>query len=193
MSESSRPARITVFCGSAPGVRPEYTAVARELGHLLADQGVGLVYGGGQVGLMGTLADAVLEAGGDVTGIIPTHLADKELAHPRVADMRIVAGMHERKQLMAELADGFIALPGGPGTLEEITEQWTWSQLGYHSKPCVLVSTAGYYDHLLAHIRHMVDEGFIAPAQAGIMTVVPDPEAALEAIGHYVPPLAKWA
>ncbi len=184
---------VTVFCGSALGVRTEYEDAARALGRLLASQGIRLVYGGGDVGLMGVLADSALDAGGHVTGVIPRHLADKELTHPRVADMRIVGTMHERKQLMSDLADGFIALAGGPGTLEEISEQWTWSQLGYHAKPCVIINTAHLYDHFIDYVEHIVSEGFVRSEQAEILTFVDTPEQALAQIETYHAPAAKWA
>lgn len=189
---SSALTSIAVFCGSAPGARPEYAAAARDLGTVLAARGIRLVYGGGDVGLMGTVADAVLDAGGAVTGVIPTALVDKELANARVTDMRVVSGMHERKQLMADLADAFIALPGGPGTLEELTEQWTWAQLGYHAKPCIVVNTAGFYDAFLAHIGRMTGDGFLREAQAGIVHVVDSPAEAITAIEEYVAPPPKW-
>lgn len=184
---------IAVFCGSAPGARPEYVDCATELGALLAERGIRLIYGGGHVGLMGAIADSVLAHGGAVTGVIPTSLVEHELAHPGVADMRIVPGMHERKHLMADLADAFIALPGGPGTLEEISEQWTWAQLGYHRKPCVIVNVAGFYDSFLEYLATMVNEGFVTPAQAQIVSTCATPERALEAIAHYEAPAAKWA
>lgn len=193
MSVSAHTSTVTVFCGSAPGTRPEYVDVARSLGALLADRGIRLVYGGGDVGLMGAIADSVIAAGGEVTGVIPTSLVDKELAHTGVSDLRVVASMHERKQLMADLSDAFIALPGGPGTLEELTEQWTWAQLGYHAKPCVIVNTGGFYDNFIAHITHMVEQGFLREEQARIVTVVSTPEAALDAIDTYVAPGSKWA
>lgn len=152
---------ICIYCGSKTGAAPAYAEAAREAGRALAEQGVRLVYGGGRVGLMGVAADACLDAGGQVTGVIPDFLAVREVAHPRVQDMRVVTSMHERKQIMADESDGFIALPGGIGTMEELFEIWTWSQLGRHAKPVGLLNVAGYFDHLLAFLDRMTEEGFI--------------------------------
>lgn len=152
--------RICVFAGSSKGTRPEYAAAARTLGIELAGRGLELVYGGGNIGLMGIVADAVLDRGGRVTGVIPERLADLEVAHREVSDLRIVDTMHERKAVMAELSDGFIALPGGIGTLEELFEAVTWNVLHIHDKPCGLLNVGGYYDGLLQFLRHTVDERF---------------------------------
>ncbi len=143
--------------------------------------------------MMGLVADAALASGGAVTGVIPTALFDKELGHAGVSDLRVVETMHERKLVMSNEADAFIALPGGPGTLEEITEQWTWAQLGYHNKPCALVNVEGYFDTLVAQIRHMVDEGFVSEAHARMVIVETTPERALHAIENYHAPASKWA
>jgi len=153
--------RICVFCGSSPGARPAYAEAAAQVGRLLAGEGIGLVYGGGQVGLMGVLADAVLAEGGEIVGVIPQALVDREIGHPGVADMRVVGSMHERKALMADLADAFIALPGGIGTLEELIEVYTWSQLGMHRKPIGVLNVNGYYDALAALLDRAVREGFV--------------------------------
>lgn len=152
--------RICVFAGSSRGARPEYAAAARTLGVELAGRGLELVYGGGNIGLMGVVADAVLDRGGQVTGVIPERLADLEVAHREVSELRIVDTMHERKAVMAELSDGFIALPGGIGTLEETFEAVTWNVLHIHDKPCGLLNVGGYYDGLLQFLRHTVDERF---------------------------------
>ncbi len=148
--------RISIFCGSSNGTRPEYLQVARRTGSLLADRGIGLVYGGANVGLMGAVADAALAKGGYVIGVIPRALVEKEVAHKHLTDLRVVGSMHERKATMAELSDAFIALPGGFGTMEEFVEVLTWSQLGLHAKPCGLLNVSGYYDPLLAFFRHAV-------------------------------------
>ena len=158
-----KPARIGVFCGSNSGTNPAYTRAARQLGALLAEEKIGLVYGGGNVGLMGEIANAALAATGEVIGVIPHALALKELAHRGLTDLRIVNTMHERKAMMAELSDAFIAMPGGFGTLEEMMETITWGQLGIHQKPVGLLNVAGYYDPLLAMIDRAVEEGFILP------------------------------
>jgi len=153
-----------VYCGSKSGMRPVYAAVAKELGEALATVGIRLVYGGGNVGLMGILADAVLSRGGEVTGVIPEALVSRELAHTGVLDMRIVRSMHERKALMAELSQGFIALPGGLGTYEELFEVLTWRQLGFHDKPIVLLNANQFYDPLLEMLDRAVDDGFLSAA-----------------------------
>jgi uncharacterized protein (TIGR00730 family) len=153
--------RILVFCGSSPGRRPEYGEAATELGRLLAERGIGLVYGGASVGLMGAVADGALGAGGEVIGVIPRRLVESEIAHAGVSDLRVVETMHERKALMAELSNAVIALPGGTGTLDELFEMFTWGQLGLHHKPIGLLDVAGYWERLLAFLDHMVDERFI--------------------------------
>jgi uncharacterized protein (TIGR00730 family) len=153
--------RICVYCGSSAGVNPVHREAAVHLGTLLASRGIGLVYGGGNVGLMGVIADAVLHAGGEVIGVIPTALMEKELGHGGVTKLHIVSSMHERKQLMADLSDGFISLPGGIGTLEELFETFTWLQLGFHDKPVGLLNVDGFYDHLLAFLRHAAAERFL--------------------------------
>ncbi len=171
--------KICVFCGSRPGLLPEYVEAAAELGRILAAMEMGLVYGGGGIGLMRIIAESVLDAGGHVTGIIPRALAEKEIALTRLDDLRIVSSMHERKALMAELSDGFIALPGGIGTIEEFVEVLTWAQLGIHHKPCGLLNISGYYDQLLAFFDHMADHGFISRESLEMVMVDDDPERLL--------------
>jgi uncharacterized protein (TIGR00730 family) len=164
--------RWCVFCGSQPGFDPAHVAAATALGHALAQRGVELVYGGGRVGLMGALADAAVAAGGRVIGIIPRSLAEREVAHQGVSDLRIVESMHERKAMMAALSDGFIALPGGFGTFEEFCEAVTWVQLGIQQKPCVLANLDGYYDPLVALFDRGVTSGFISESNRRIVRVV---------------------
>jgi uncharacterized protein (TIGR00730 family) len=184
---------LCVFCGSNPGASPAYTEAAARLGRTLAGRGLTLVYGGGRVGLMGVVADAALAAGGNVTGVIPEALATRELAHAALSDLQVVGSMHERKARMSELSDGFIALPGGIGTLEEWFEVWTWSQLGFQPKPCGLLNVAGYYDHLLAFLDHMAAERFLTDIHRGMAVVDDDPERLLDRLADWQPPRArKW-
>jgi uncharacterized protein (TIGR00730 family) len=180
--------RICVFAGSKHGVRAAYADAARTLGVLLARRRIGIVYGGGQVGLMGVLADAALQAGGEVIGIIPGALATEELAHPALSELRVVASMHERKALMTELGDGFLALPGGFGTFEELFETITWAQLGLHAKPFGLVNTEGYFDPLLRMVGHAVAEGFIHARHRDIILCDREPAKLLDALLAYRPP-----
>lgn len=168
-------ASLCVYCGSSSGARPEYQAAARALGIILAERQIRLVYGGGRVGLMGALADAAIDAGGEVIGVIPRALMDKELGHQGVATLHVVRDMHERKHMMATLAEGFIAMPGGWGTLEELTEMLTWLQLGFHDKPIGLFNVAGYYDRLLAFEAQMVEEKFVRAGHRDLMCVASDP------------------
>jgi hypothetical protein len=163
-----------VYCGSNAGARPEYRDAAAALGRLLAERGISLVYGGGNIGLMGVLARAALEAGGEVIGVIPRAFVEKEAAHLGVSDLRIVASMHERKALMADLSDAFVALPGGLGTLEELFETWTWAQLELHAKPCGLLNVAGFYDPLVAFLDHAVRERFLKPPHRSLLIVESD-------------------
>jgi uncharacterized protein (TIGR00730 family) len=174
--------RVCVFCGSSPGVKPAYRAEAVCLGRLLGQLGLGLVYGGAQVGLMGAMADAALDHGCEVIGVIPRSLAGMEIAHQRLTRLILVETMHERKALMAKEADAFVALPGGFGTLDEFFEILTWAQLGIHAKPCVLVNTAGYYDHLLSFLEVAVDQGFLKPENYALIQVVASPVAAIKVI-----------
>ena len=182
-STSSRLKRVCVFSGSSPGNDPRFVEAARELGAALAQRGVELVYGGANVGLMGAMANAVLEGGGHVIGVIPRHLVDFEVAHTGIPDLRIVESMHERKALMAELSDAFLALPGGFGTLEETFEVLTWRQLGLHQKPVVILNTGGYFDALVAFLEHMVKSRLLSPenrALLGVETSIDALFAALE-------------
>ena len=179
--------RICVFCGSSTGIRSEYVTAARALAAALVERKLGLVYGGGSVGLMGVLADAVLVAGGEVIGVIPGPLATPELAHTGLTELRVVASMHERKALMASLADGFIALPGGLGTLEETLEVLTWAQLGIHAKPLGVLNVSGYFDGLLRFLAHAVAEGFVRPAHAALLLTAPTPAALLDLFATWRP------
>jgi uncharacterized protein (TIGR00730 family) len=174
--------QVCVFCGSSAGLDPEFTRQARELGKGLARRGLGMVYGGGRRGLMGQAADAALEAGGRVTGVIPRALVDLELAHTGLSSLEVVSSMHERKARMAALSDAFIALPGGYGTLEEFFEVITWAQLGLHAKPLALLNTAGYYDGLLGFMEKAVDQGFIGPDNTVFFLVRGEPESLLDAL-----------
>ena len=184
---------VCVFCGSRPGNDPAYAAGARRLGRTLAEEGITLVYGGGRVGLMGVVADTILDADGEVTGVIPKALVEREIAHSGLTDLRVVGSMHERKALMSELSEGFIALPGGTGTLEEFFEVLTWAQLGEHEKPCGLLNLAGYYDPLVALFDHMVAKGFLSEGYRATVLVETEPEPLLDAFAHYSPPDAvKW-
>lgn len=185
--------RICVFCGSSGGARPEYADAARRLGTAMARRGIALVYGGGRVGLMGTIADAVMQEGGEVVGIIPHGLVVREAAHDSVTDLRVVNSMHERKALMQTLADAFISMPGGMGTIEETCEMMTWAQLGIHRKPCAVLNIEGYYDPMLAFFDHGVREGFIRPEHRMLLVEGRDPENLLDLLTAYEPPvLQKW-
>jgi uncharacterized protein (TIGR00730 family) len=185
--------RLCVFSGSSPGAHPDYADAARALGGELAAQGIGLVYGGASVGLMGVVADAALDAGADVVGVIPQALVDREIAHPGVSDLRVVGSMHERKALMADLADGFVALPGGMGTLEELFEVYTWTQLGLHAKPLGLLDVRGYYAQLAAFLDHAVQERFLTPEHREMLVVEERADAMIDAFRRWRPPLrAKW-
>lgn len=185
--------RICVYCGSSFGADPAYQQAARMLGELLAQRGLTLVYGGGKVGLMGEIARTVTAAGGEVIGVIPRHLADKEVAFNGISDLRLVENMHERKALMAELADAFIALPGGLGTLEEVAEILTWSQLALHEKPCGLLNVGGYFDALLAFLDRMVEAHFLHAEHRAMLLMDTDPQALLAAFETYQPPRADKA
>ncbi len=185
--------RLAIFCGSNPGVRPDYVEATRSLGRLLAQRGIGIVYGGSSVGLMAALADAMMDELGDVIGVIPRMLVEREVANKALTDLRIVESMHERKALMAKLADGFVALPGGIGTLEEFFETWTWAQLGMHSKPCGLLNVAGYFDPLLTFLDHAVSEKFVRDVHRSMVVVERDPTALLARFESYEPPrVVKW-
>lgn len=185
--------KICVFSGSSSGAIGDYRDAAARLGTLLAHRSIGLVYGGAAVGLMGAVADAAIAAGGAVTGVIPRALVDREVAHTGLSDLRIVDSMHERKALMADLSDAFIALPGGIGTFEELFEVWTWTQLGIHAKPCAVLNVHGFYDKLLGFLDHVVDEQFLTPVHRAMLLASADPAALLDMIvDHQVPDETKW-
>jgi uncharacterized protein (TIGR00730 family) len=189
----TRMKNICVYCGSSPGRLEAYSDAARALAKALVDRDLGLVYGGASVGLMGLVADSVLQLGGRVVGVIPEALAQKELAHKGLTELHVTASMHARKTLMAELSDGFIALPGGIGTLEEIFEIWTWAQLGFHAKPCGLLNVAGYYDWLTAFLDHAVAEQFVKPLHRSILSVEQEPSVLLDGFARYqAPSMHKW-
>jgi uncharacterized protein (TIGR00730 family) len=186
---------VCVFCGSNPGRRPEYVAGAADLGRTLAGRGIRVVYGGAHTGLMGALADAVLAAGGEIIGVIPGLLVDAEVAHPGLTELRVVPGMHERKATMAGLADGFIALPGGIGTLEEFAEIVTWAQLGLHAKPTGLLNLLGYYDELLRFLDHATQERFVRPGHREQILARPSAAELLAVMGGWTAPprpAGKW-
>jgi uncharacterized protein (TIGR00730 family) len=183
---------ICVYCGSSAGNDPAFLAEAVRAGTLIAEQGLTLVYGGGKVGLMGAVADAALAAGGKVIGVMPADLVSQEIAHRGVTELKIVNSMHERKWAMAELGDGFLCLPGGAGTLEEVFEQWTWAMLGFHSKPCGFVNVNGYYEPLRATVDQMCDKGFLARQYGDMLIYAEDTAQALAAFRAYVPPPPKW-
>jgi uncharacterized protein (TIGR00730 family) len=184
--------RYCVFAGSNTG-REEYVRAAVELGRTLASNGIGVVFGGASVGLMGVMADAVRAQDGEIIGVIPKSLVNKEVAHAGLADLRIVDTMHQRKALMSELSDGFIALPGGIGTLEELFEVWTWGQLGHHKNPCAILNIRGYFDQLSSFLEHVVQEGFLKPIHRNMLIVESDIDELLLALGRYQAPNAsKW-
>ncbi|MEP6686823.1 MAG: TIGR00730 family Rossman fold protein [Gemmatimonadales bacterium] len=185
--------RVCVFCGSSAGRDPAYRDLTEALARTLAGQGIGIVYGGGRVGLMGALADAALGAGGEVIGVMPQALIDREIGHRGLTDLRVVGSMHERKALMAELADGFVALPGGVGTLEELFEVWTWAQLGLHTKPCGVLDADGFYAPLVSFLDHLVETGFVRPAHRAMLVAARSPEELLAAFAAYrAPTVGKW-
>ena len=185
--------RICVYAGSNPGSDTAYANSARELARLLAARGIGLVYGGGRVGLMGVLADTALDAGVEAIGVMPQALVDKEIGHTGLTELHVVGSMHERKALMAELSDAFVAVPGGIGTLEELIEVYTWSQLGIHAKACGVLNVTGYYDHLAAFLDHAVDAGFLRPQHRAVLSVASEPAELLDRLSAYEPPVVgKW-
>ncbi len=185
--------RLCVFCGASAGRDPAFAALARQVGTGLARRGIGVVYGGGRVGLMGAVADAALDAGGEVIGVIPRRLVDRELAHPGVTNLRVVHTLHQRKAMMARLAGGFIALPGGFGTLEELTEVASWAQLDLHAKPIGLLGPDGYWDGLLSWLDRAVAEGFIAPHHRTLVAVDRDLDALLARFAAWTPPVSRWS
>ena len=180
---------LCIYCGSRPGEMPAYTEAARTVGKEIGRRGWQLVYGGGRAGLMGVVADAALEAGATVVGVIPYSLMNRELGHRGLSELHVVETMHQRKTMMAERSDAFLALPGGIGTFEELFEVWTWRQLGYHDKPLGLLNVAGYYDALLRFLQHSKEQGFMATAQTDLLEVDGDPLALIERLGD----LAKRA
>jgi len=185
--------KICVYCGSSPGKNPAYSLAAQSLAKAMCERGIGLVYGGAEVGVMGTIANAVLEAGGEAIGVIPRSLAVKEVAHTSLTELHVVASMHERKAMMAELADGFIALPGGWGTLEEIFEILTWAQLGFHEKPCALLNIEGYYDNLFRFLENAFDQEFVSPLYRPMLIEAHDSRALLDQFATYrAPKVRKW-
>ncbi|MCC6479128.1 TIGR00730 family Rossman fold protein [Sphingorhabdus sp.] len=179
--------RLAVYCGSATPADPVYIESARMVGRELAARGIGLVYGGGRLGLMGAVADATLNAGGEVIGVIPEALVGSEVAHRGCTELHVVPGMHERKRMFTDLSDGFITIPGGVGTMDELWEAISWAQLGYHEKPVGLLNVAGFYDRLIEFNRHMVDVGFIRPQHAGIMIVDETMDGLLAKMAAYEP------
>ncbi|MGY1688934.1 LOG family protein [Geodermatophilus sp. SYSU D01105] len=183
--------RVAVFTGSLSGP-PSHQQAAADLATDLARAGVGIVYGGGRVGLMGVVADAALAAGGEVVGVIPQHLADDEVAHPGLPQLEVVGSMHERKARMAELADAFVALPGAAGTLEELFEAWTWGMLGLHAKPTLLVDVDGFWQPLLTQLRRMVDDGYLDARRLDALGVVTDADGLLDFVARYEHPARKW-
>lgn len=184
---------ICVYCGSNTGTGEGYVAAAKTLGTLLAERDIELVYGGASKGLMGVLADSVLAAGGKVRGVIPKALLAKEIAHPNLDELHVVNSMHERKFMMAELSEGFIALPGGFGTLEEIVEMLTWAQLGIHRKPCGLLNAGGYFDGLLAFFEHAESQGFVRPAHRQMLLIEPEAARLIDRFASYeAPRVSKW-
>ena len=184
---------LCVYCGSSPGRQPAYLEAARALAEALVRRGVGLVYGGARVGVMGALADAALAAGGTVTGVIPRALAGKEIAHDGLSELIVTESMHARKTIMAERSDACIALPGGIGTLEELFEAWTWTQLGFHRKPCGVLNTLGYFDALIQFVDHSVAEGYLKQTHRDILLVDADPDTLLDRLEQYEPPIIpKW-
>jgi uncharacterized protein (TIGR00730 family) len=184
---------ICVFCGSSAGRDPRYRVAAERLGQTIAERGLRLVYGGGNVGLVGVVADAALQVGGTVVGVIPEALMARELGHSEVTELRVVGSMHERKALMADLSDGFVALPGGFGTLDEFCEILTWAQLGIHAKPCGLLDVAGYWSSLTAFFDHAVAEGFLHPDHRALVIEDDEPVRLLDRMARFVPvETAKW-
>lgn len=184
---------ISVYCGSSPGLKPEYATAAIELGTELAARNITLVYGGGHVGLMGIIADAVLAADGRVIGVIPADIAEREVQHETLTELHVVTSMHERKMMMTKMSDGMIAMPGGLGTLEELFEVWTWAQLGFHFKPCALLNVAGYYDPLLSFLDQMVEQRFATEAHRNLLYTNNNAAALVDWMQDYEPTITdKW-
>lgn len=184
---------VCVYCGSSNGVKPVYLETAKAFGRALAADGLSLVYGGGRVGLMGAIADEVLLQGGRAIGVIPELLMSKEVGHTGLTELHVVADMHERKKKMADLSDAFVSMPGGVGTFEELFEVYTWAQLGYHQKPVALLNVDGYYDPLIAMLKHTVDEGFMRAPFFDMLQIAAEPLAMIAKLRHYAPPVAdRW-
>jgi uncharacterized protein (TIGR00730 family) len=179
--------RLAVYCGSASPADPRYLELASEVGRTLAERGIGVVYGGGRLGLMGAVADAALAAGGEVIGVIPEALVNSEVAHRGCTELHVVSGMHERKLAFTNLSDGFLTIPGGVGTMDELWEAVSWAQLGYHAKPVGLLNVFGFYDHLLAFNHHMIEVGFIRSAHAGIIIAEPELDLLLTRMAAHEP------
>ena len=179
--------RLAVYCGSATPADPVYIDNARQIGRTLAERGIGIVYGGGRLGLMGAIADSALGAGGEVIGVIPQALVDAEVAHRGLTELHVVTGMHERKARFTDLADGFVTIPGGTGTMDELWEALSWAQLGYHAKPVGLLNTAGYYDHLVAFWRTMGEVGFLRAQHRDLLIVAETLDALLDGMASHVP------
>ena len=187
------PRSLCVFCGSSPGRDPEHLALARALGRRLATEGIALVYGGASVGLMGALADAALEEGGEVVGVIPRGLVAREVAHPRLSELVVVDSMHERKAVMSDRSEGFVALPGGLGTLEELFEVWTWGLLGIHAKPVALLDATGYYDPMLGFLDSAMAEGFVREPHRGMLIAARTVDDLLDSLrGWSAPAVTQW-
>lgn len=185
--------KLCVYCGSNPGKDPAYVTAGKRLGKFLAAESIGLVYGGASSGVMGAVADGITAAGGDAVGIIPSDLLKKETPHSGLTELNVVDSMHERKALMAKLSDGFIALPGGLGTLEELFEVWTWAQLGFHGKPCALLNVRSYYSPLITFLDRAVEEGFLSAQHRSMLIVEEDPERLIAQMKDYEPPtVPKW-
>ena len=179
--------RLAVYCGSATPADPLYIDGARALGRTLAERGIGLVYGGGRTGLMGAIADGALEGGGEVIGVIPQALVDAEVAHRGLTELHVVQGMHQRKQMFTDLSDGFVTIPGGTGTMDELWEALSWAQLGYHADPVGLLNTAGYYDHLIAFWEKMGEVGFLRPQHRDLLIVADTLDVLLDRMASHVP------
>ncbi len=179
--------RLAVYCGSATPADPVYIEGARTLGRTFAERGIGLVYGGGRTGLMGAIADGALEGGGEVIGVIPQALVDAEVAHRGLTELHVVSGMHQRKQMFTDLSDGFVTIPGGTGTMDELWEALSWAQLGYHADPVGLLNTAGYYDHLIAFWEKMGEVGFLRPQHRDLLIVADTLDVLLDRMGRHVP------
>jgi hypothetical protein len=185
--------RVCVYAGSSPGADPAYRAATEALARTLVERDIGIVYGGGDVGLMGVLADTALAQGGEVVGVIPRSLVEKEVAHGGLTELRVVGSMHERKATMAALSSAFVALPGGIGTLEELVEVYTWTQLGLHDKPCALLNAGGYFDHLIAFLDHAVAERFLRPEHRDLLVVADEPAELVDRLERFeAPGLEKW-